>query len=487
MLCVSTNCQRRMSTFIGPAAYKKQLSRTRTSSFFLRDILCNHRKLSTCADQGSENPLKTDRIAIIGGGVSGLTAAFRLEQLGYEGVTLYEQDDRFGGKVYSYDYDGHVYEVGAIWAERDHDVLMELATAFNFSFVPDPAVMLVRSDNGTIFNYNQIPADILSEMILKYPSWSKVADKYGYLTEPEGFFYANDPDLFLNFDEFAKQNDIEVYASYLRPFWIGCGYGYYETTPAMYVLKLGLQIAAGILNNQIPESQFSSQLLVAPEGFQTLFIEVGESLSDARLNSKVTSIQRTKQGNATHIEVDVDGVTEVYDYLILTPNLRDALGYLDASEEEVELFTQVQSYDLLVQLTKTTTPAEWPTTVFFNQYGTPNTSGHVVGIRNGIAEDSVWCSGQINQQNASLEQMDVLHREDFAAAGLSPVDTVKQVSWNYFPHVDGKSLAGGFYSKIDALQGIRNTFYMGSVLGFETVMGTADFANMLILKKFSSM
>eukprot|EP00889_Picochlorum_renovo_P005070 jgi/Picre1/32100/NNA_007448.t1 len=400
-------------------------------------------------DQEPSKPLKTDRIAIIGGGVSGLTAAFRLEQLGYEGVTLYEQDDRFGGKVYSYDYNGHVYEVGAIWAERDHDVLMELATAFNFSLVPDPGIMLVRS-------------------------------------EPKGFFYANDSDLFLNFDDFARQNDIEVYASYFRPFWIGCGYGYYETTPAMYVLKLALQMIGGILGGGTPEPQFNSQLLIAPEGFQTLFVDVGESLKDARLNSKVTSIQRTMEGNATRIQVDVDGVTEVYDYLILTPNLRDALDYLDANEQEVELFTQVQSYDLLVQLTKTTTSTEWPTTVFFNQYGTPNTSGHVVGMRNGIADDNVWCSGQINQQNASLEQMDVLHRKDFVAAGLSPVETVKQVSWNYFPHVDGKSLASGFYPKIDALQGNQNTFYLGSVFGFETVMGTADFANTLILKKFSS-
>jgi hypothetical protein len=290
----------------------------------------------------------------------------------------------------------------------------------------------------------------------------------------------------LNFDDFARQNDIEVYASYFRPFWIGCGYGYYETTPAMYVLKLALQIAGGILGGGTPEPQFNSQLLIAPEGFQTLFVDVGESLKDARLNSKVTSIQRTMEGNATRIQVDVDGVTEVYDYLILTPNLRDALYYLDASKEEVELFTQVQSYDLLVQLTKTSTPTEWPTTVFFNQYGTPNTSGHVVGMRNGIADDNVWWSGQINQQNASLEQMDVLHRKDFVAAGLSPVETVKQVSWNYFPHVDGKSLASGFYPKIDALQGNQNTFYLGSVFGFETVMGTADFANTLILKKFSS-
>lgn len=439
----------------------------------------------TCADQGRSKPLKTDHIAIIGGGVSGLTAAFRLEQLGYESVTLYEQEGRFGGKVYSYEYDGNVYELGAVWAAGQPDILTEMATTFNFSFVPDPSTMIVRYDNGTDMNYNQIPSDILLEMIVKYPSWNKVANTYAYLSEPDGFLNAKDPDLYLNFDEFAIKNDIEVYASYLRPFWIGCGYGYYETTPAMYVLKLALQIASGILNSQGPESQFTPQLFIVPKGFQKLFVDVGESLRDARLNSKVTSLQRTKQGNGTRIEVGVDGVVEVYDHLILTADLQDALNYLDASAEEVELFSQVLSYEMLIQLTKTDTPTAYQNTVFFDEYGTPDTNGHVVAIRSGKSGTDIWWSGQTNQQNKSSEQMDALHREDFAAAGLSPVDTIMQVSWNYFPHIDDKSLAAGFYSRINALQGVRNTFYMGSVFGFETVMGTSAFANMLISREFA--
>ena len=87
--------------------------------------------------------------------MSGLTAAFRLEQLGYENVTLYEQEGRFGGKVYSYEYDGNVYELGAVWAAGQPDILTEMATTFNFSFVPDPSTMIVRYDNGTDMNYNQ--------------------------------------------------------------------------------------------------------------------------------------------------------------------------------------------------------------------------------------------------------------------------------------------------------------------------------------------
>eukprot|EP00204_Picochlorum_oklahomense_P000642 CAMPEP_0118801244 /NCGR_PEP_ID=MMETSP1161-20130426/2863_1 /TAXON_ID=249345 /ORGANISM="Picochlorum oklahomensis, Strain CCMP2329" /LENGTH=478 /DNA_ID=CAMNT_0006729147 /DNA_START=122 /DNA_END=1558 /DNA_ORIENTATION=+ len=437
------------------------------------------------ADQEILKPSKGDRIAIIGGGVSGLTAAFRLEQLGFEAVTLYEQEGHFGGKVYSYDYDGAIYEAGAIWAAAEYDVILEMAAKFNFSFVPDQSRMLVRFEDGSDINYGQVPSNVLSEMIAKYYSWSNVANKYGYLTEPDGFFKASDPDLYLNFDQFAKRYDIEVFATYFRPFWIGCGYSYYETTPAMYVLKLALQIAGVILNSGIPEPQFTSKLLIAPEGFQNLLVEVGKSLSDARLNSEVTSVQRTKQGNATFIEIVVDGMTEIYDHLIITTDLRSSLRYLDASKEEFELFTRVVSHNLVVQLTRMNSTTDLPITLFFDEFATPNTSGHVVTMRNIEIGKYVWYSEQIDQWNRGLEQLNDLLKQDFAGAGLSLIDTVKQFSWNYFPHVGKESLKEGFYPRINALQGVRNTFYLGGVLGFETVEGTSAFANMLIMRQFS--
>ena len=56
------------------------------------------------------------RIAIIGGGISGLSAAFYLERLRDEGVSLdyllYESSNRFGGSMFSEHVDGCVVEAG---------------------------------------------------------------------------------------------------------------------------------------------------------------------------------------------------------------------------------------------------------------------------------------------------------------------------------------------------------------------------------------
>src|SRR3954469_19288399 len=48
------------------------------------------------------------RVAVVGGGISGLTAALRLSQRGYQ-VTLYEEKNVLGGNLASHEHDGSVY------------------------------------------------------------------------------------------------------------------------------------------------------------------------------------------------------------------------------------------------------------------------------------------------------------------------------------------------------------------------------------------
>ncbi|MEH7109248.1 FAD-dependent oxidoreductase, partial [Bacillus sp. JJ1764] len=42
--------------------------------------------------------MKNDKIAIIGAGISGVAAAFQLKKKGYRHITLFEKNDRVGGK-----------------------------------------------------------------------------------------------------------------------------------------------------------------------------------------------------------------------------------------------------------------------------------------------------------------------------------------------------------------------------------------------------
>ncbi|NUT51331.1 MAG: FAD-dependent oxidoreductase, partial [Saccharothrix sp.] len=59
--------------------------------------------------------MSTRRVAVVGGGISGLAAAYRLrERLGPTAeITVVEQADRLGGKLRTIEVGGHAYDVGA--------------------------------------------------------------------------------------------------------------------------------------------------------------------------------------------------------------------------------------------------------------------------------------------------------------------------------------------------------------------------------------
>lgn len=55
------------------------------------------------------------RIAIVGGGLSGLFIAYDLQRKGYKNVTVFEKEERLGGKLNTIWYKGKSYELGAIF------------------------------------------------------------------------------------------------------------------------------------------------------------------------------------------------------------------------------------------------------------------------------------------------------------------------------------------------------------------------------------
>lgn len=55
--------------------------------------------------------MNSPKIAVVGSGLAGLTAAYRLNKSGYD-VTLYEAKARVGGRVFSVQVNGHVGELG---------------------------------------------------------------------------------------------------------------------------------------------------------------------------------------------------------------------------------------------------------------------------------------------------------------------------------------------------------------------------------------
>lgn len=60
---------------------------------------------------------KSEKIAVIGGGPSGLISAHRLAEKGYD-VTVFERASRVGGKTRTFTVDGRPYDMTTIWVPK---------------------------------------------------------------------------------------------------------------------------------------------------------------------------------------------------------------------------------------------------------------------------------------------------------------------------------------------------------------------------------
>ncbi|MFW7380812.1 MAG: FAD-dependent oxidoreductase [Oligoflexus sp.] len=431
------------------------------------------------------------RIAIIGGGAAGLTAAYTLEKAGFSQVTVFEKEDQLGGKVHSFQLDGMVYEVGAFWAGSSYEVVDELATKFGVEFQIEEAVFQVRLADGQKFALATYPLKVFNiwELTTGYYHWLRVQKKFAALSEVGGFFQLDHPDLFLPFEEFIAKYQIEVFAQIFRPFWIGCGYGYYEDTPALYVLKLmleSLDLSLGdVLKSFLPWSgQSENSLRRAPEGFQELFVRLGESLRDVRLQSEVTQVRRLTKLDHTVIEVTANGVIDEFDYVIIATDLQAARQYLDVNMEESQLFSMVKNYNYYIHLVAAELTENPGTMIFLDEYGRKESIGHMTALINRQAAPMIWTTGQLFPWQANEDDLFSYLNHDFAALGGAIHQVIDRWQWTYFPHVLNDDLRAGFYPRLAALQGKNRTFYIGGILNFETVEGTAAFAKNLIEDQF---
>lgn len=234
-------------------------------------------------DQKSHQGLNR-RIAIIGAGPAGLSAAQALKNKGYQQVTIFERADRVGGKCCTVDIDGRNYELGAGIVAEDNSVVLKLAQEFDVPLmrVPFGRSSIVDGVTGQRLpkrNFRKTIRLIGELIIYRWLTW-----KYQKVGKPG---LSNLDDLMSSpFTDLAKKYHIKNLAREFALFFTGFGYDYFERISAAYVLKYyRWPTLMAFLRRKVYRF---------PGGIQHLWTAVAAA-HDVRLNTQITQIERSEK------------------------------------------------------------------------------------------------------------------------------------------------------------------------------------------------
>ena len=110
------------------------------------------------------------RAAVIGAGLSGLTAAHRLKTAGW-GALVFESEDRVGGRTLTGESAGYRYELGATVAARSYTSYFALADELGLQLSPTPPIVSTFRDGEVhCLRLDRLLRSALSSRLLSWPA-----------------------------------------------------------------------------------------------------------------------------------------------------------------------------------------------------------------------------------------------------------------------------------------------------------------------------
>jgi protoporphyrinogen/coproporphyrinogen III oxidase len=431
------------------------------------------------AEEARARPKPNPSIAIIGAGPSGLTAALRLKELGYTNVTVFEKENRVGGKVNTLNSNGLSAELGAVFASPDYTTVLELASARGIP-VAEYTVPRFTYDGGV----KRTPQQFLASRYTQTQIENAVAAYRLVLRDyPEVDGFDRLPRELLNqsFRNFAAAKGFTPIAELARSIIAGFGYCCYEDMPAAY----GMKILPWLV--KVNEAGLAQPTYYTfPTGFQSLWTAVASELN-VRLSSPVVNVDREYDDDrkvwtsdvTINVGADTDptnDVTETFDRVIFTIPLNRVAGILEETSYEQYLFSKVDTDQYYVSLftSPNLTRGE---TVFVHDTAQASGINHLNAWGNRDTTSPIFIGYQLVDDSITPANIVATLAADVASLGQAVFGSVLfQKAWpDYFPSV---SLAHSpfFFQSVESLQGAAGVYYVGGTLAFETVEHNARYA-----------
>jgi len=444
-----------------------------------------------------------EKIAIIGSGPAGISAAWFLQQQGYNNFTVFEKKSEIGGKTTSFFYNERPYDMAAVEVTPDFKFTLDFVKQFGLSLETMPPVYLIDPDNGKqyelsyLFN-NQSKKELLKQAIKYIEEWLVYSKSY-----KESGFHDIGRDISQPFSKWLEEKGLlGLYNAFLIP--VTCyAYGYLEEIPAAYILKYMNPVNFGTLLYQAGLEEINEVLKKfhihiniewpkrIKEGMQTLMQTIGGQLiCPVKTSCEVKSVKRSIDGVTLEYTNGAGvAIKDTFDRLIVTsPQTLQNLTFMDLSEEEIEIFGQVtysNCYTYALSMTKTDL---FP----YKGFADVVNNGSIVRTPKEIPSQFWRCWEDTNcyifylfaDHNADPSKLRESLRMNVEGIGGGEIEIFNEESWCYFPHADSDSMAAGFYEKLESIQGRNRTYYSGGLLNFELVENSIAYSNDLVNRFF---
>lgn len=408
----------------------------------------------------------TKKIAIVGAGPAGLTAARYLTNKGYTDITVFEKNSEVGGKAFTVMYEGLAYDMGAIYILSSYAHVYPMIDEFGLNV--STVLNVGAFDGGDFTNWflygmaNESLRDLFRDirMLNNYAESDPDLLNHDFITE--------NPEFYIPGDDFLSRYPNYLIESVYKMMETS-GMGFSSELPALYYLKMifsNWPAEDGITDDSIYGGPlFDGMFQTFDSGFQSLWKNVAATLN-VKCNAQVTHVDRA----GDRIAVTAAGQTGMFDALIVACPPGKALSFLDATATESDLFQKFESDVCVTTLIKTNKKIlNSQCFGFYDNIG-KDAVGKVTGMVKQHRDTNVYMVFQYKAPEQGLEDLLAELNSQVEALGCSVVEVITRKVWDNFPHVDTDALNGGFYQTLDSIQGDNNTYYVSLVYGVNETM-----------------
>lgn len=425
----------------------------------------------------------TTRVAVIGAGAAGLSAAMSLKDRGFRDVTVLEREPTVGGKCRSFRHDGHTYDLGANLTTPRYRSIRSLAARMGLTprKVADRRIVTLGPEQfETLADANALERLMVRTGASLYTRMRHLTgiDRIGYRGLRDG---VEQP-----FSTWLQRHGLGAFRELFEVLFVAYGYGQMGELPAAYALKFfdPIHVAASvdtILGRDVP---FTMDFV---EGFQALWERVDQHYEIGTLcGVEVHEVRRSPRGVEIELTHQEQRRTERFDKLILACPFQQALSFLDASPAEERLFRLIRTNEYYTTVAQVRAMPDLSTYVY--PYARRFTPGQPTVFYPPVqGDDDVFVFYAYGGEGVDAEVV----RKNIAQAVSAPelggkVERFFHTErWRYFPHVPSATMLAGFYDDFEAMQGEFHTYYVGELLAFTLVELVHDHARAVVDRYFA--